>query len=48
MSTQELLERAKAACRGASALRAGQIDAALAAMAEHLIARTDAILSANA
>ena len=48
MSTQELLERAKAACREASALRAGQIDAALAAMAEHLIARTDAILSANA
>ena len=48
MSTQELLERARAASLSASDLSVKQINTALKAMADSLIAHTDAILAANA
>ena len=47
MTTHEILVRARAACGGASELRPAQIDAALHAMADRLIAGTPAILEAN-
>ena len=48
MSTQELLERARAASLSASDLSVKQINTTLKVMADSLIAHTDAILAANA
>ena len=47
MTTHEILVRARAACDAAAELRPAQIDAALYAMADRLIAGTPAILEAN-
>ena len=47
MTTHEILVRARAACDAAAELRPAQIDAALHAMADRLIAGTPAILEAN-
>ncbi len=47
MTTHEILTRARAACDLAAELRPAQIDRALQAMADRLIAGTDAILAAN-
>ena len=48
MTTQEMLQAAKAACREASRLTTAQKNEALEAMATSLLAHTDDILKANA